>query len=126
MVRLNWIRIYIHLLTYLLSKTLSIFSIYFSSDPNAIRLLYDGNHIGHVNREVAAVLSPLMDLSSSKSLYHNRFKSKNGAYGIYFKMHRFLFYCDTNHSRSGYRMQIIVDSTLSTEWVEFQYWRKIN
>ena len=38
-----------------------------SSDRNAIQLPLEEDHIGHVNKEIAAVLSLLMDLSSQRS-----------------------------------------------------------
>lgn len=99
-------------------EILYYFLIRFLSDPNAIQLLFNGEHIGHVNREIASVLSPLMDMSSPESRFYDRFDKKNHMYGKDFNMYCSLCYCDTNHAAIGYKMQIIVDSSLKSEWVD--------
>lgn len=89
-----------------------------SSDKNAIQLFHEEEHIGRVNKEIAAVLSPLMDLSLPRSIFYDRFQLENCVYGTHFNMYCSLCYCDTNHTDDGYKIQIIIETIYATEWID--------
>lgn len=94
------------------------FLFHFSLDPNALQLLLEREFIGHVNKKCAAVLSPMMTLSSADCKFYDRFKLDKFVYGFHVNMYCFLRYCDTSHSREGYKMQIIIQTVYENEWVD--------
>jgi hypothetical protein len=59
-----------------------------------------------------------MNLSSRESCFYDRLDGKNNDYNVDFKMHCLLRYCDTNHSRKGYRVVVVIESTSSIEWFD--------
>jgi hypothetical protein len=61
---------------------------------------------------------PLMYLSLPTSIFYDRLDGMNNAYGINFKMHCLLRYCDTNHTRNGYRVVVVIKSNNSIEWLD--------
>lgn len=93
------------------------FLIPFSLDPNALQLILKGELIGHLNKDCAAVLTPLMTLSSPDCKFYHKFKLDNYVYGLHVNMYCFLCYCNTSHRRKGYKIQVMIQTVYDTEWV---------
>lgn len=91
------------------------------TDANCIRILapanstpqhpasfYPGEHIGHVSRETALVMSEFMD-------DHDDLIGESSKYG-----RGFIFVCrlreDTNHTVDGYAIDVVIFSSKSDSW----------
>jgi hypothetical protein len=76
---------------------------------------YEGDHVGHIDKKSAAVLSQIMDLSSP---FYDRLYGPNNVYGHHFDMFCLLKYCDTTHSPKGYEVAIVVETINTFEWTD--------
>jgi hypothetical protein len=98
-------------LTILLTLKVVYFFIYYlfilSSDPN--------DHVGHIDKKSAAVLSQIMDLLSP---FYDRLDGLNNVYGHHFDMFCLLKYCNTTHSPIGYQVAIVVETINLFEWTD--------
>lgn len=69
-----------------------------------------GEHIGHISRDTALVISEFMDSNSS-------LLNENNRYG-----RGFMFACrlkeDTNHTSAGYDIDVVVFTTNSDSWTD--------
>jgi hypothetical protein len=60
-----------------------------------------------------------MDLSSPTSIFYDRLDGMNNAYDFNFKMHCLLRYCDTNHTRNGYKLVVVIKSGYMDNGIEW-------
>ena len=77
-----------------------------------------GEHVGHVAKECAAVLAKLMDAGFEAI---TATPSVNSDYIIDYQFSAMLSYTDTNRSKLGYDIDIIVHSNKSASWVDAMF-----
>ena len=77
-----------------------------------------GQHIGHVTKECAKVLAKLMDEGFEATAASS---FENPVYMTGYEFSALLTYTDTNRSKSGYDIDIIVHSDNSTSWINAMF-----
>ena len=77
-----------------------------------------GQHIGHVAKECAQVLAKLMD-AGFEAIKDS--SSVNTYYMTDYQFSAMLTYTDTNRSKLGYDIDIIVHSNKSASWIDAMF-----
>ena len=85
---------------YLDANCIQILAPMIACEDNVVGGFYaPGEHIGHLSRHFASLISLLFDDSKYSS----------------FEIHCHLLYIDSNHSRAGYAVDVVITSTLIHE-----------
>ena len=103
------------------------------ADPNCIQIraplfgnnvegahFEHGQHIGHVAKECAKILSKLMD-SGFEAISATASSSEDFKYMNDYQFSAMLTYTDTNRSKLGYDIDIIVHSNKSASWINAMF-----